>query len=145
MFSQFNDNYEPPYLIVLPTNLQYLVDFEKQNRRERRRAGAKTGLAPQRKMPTGFDYLTAGGLYKPIEVKPCILVDIPQREECLRSLFRPKVWNGAPFAILRYVFPLMKNESCFDAEVRSQLKELYDLYFDDEVDERDEDDKTRVE
>jgi hypothetical protein len=92
-------------------------------------------------MPTRFDYLAAGGLYKPIEMKPYILPRYPRREEELLPLiFYPKVWNGAPFAILRYVFPLMKNESLFDEDVRSQLKELHDLYFDYELDERDEDD-----
>jgi hypothetical protein len=89
-------------------------------------------------MPTSFEYLTAGRLYRPIEVKPYLLVGFPQREEVVSSIFRPKVWNEAPFAMLRYVFPLKNNESCFDPETRSQLQELYDLYFDDEVIERED-------
>lgn len=53
-------------------------------------------------------------------------------------IFRLKVWNGASFGMLRHVFPLMGNEESFDEEVRGQLRELYGLYFDDEMDERDE-------
>lgn len=48
-------------------------------------------------------------------------------------IFRPKVWNGAPFAMLRHVFPLTGNEESFDEEVRGQLRELYGLYFDEEI------------
>lgn len=90
-------------------------------------------------MPTSFEYLTAGGLYKPIEVKPYLLVGYPPglREEILSLISKSKVWNGAPFAVLRHVFPLMENEELSD-EVRGQLQELYGLYFDDEVDERDD-------
>lgn len=73
-------------------------------------------------------------------MKPYLLVGYPPylREEFLSLISRPKVWNGAPFAMLRPVFPLMENEDLFDEEVRGQLRELYDLYFDDEVDERDD-------
>lgn len=39
---------------------------------------------------------------------------------------------------VRHVFPLMENEELFDKVVRGQLQELYSLYFDDEVDERDD-------
>ncbi|KAF3387935.1 hypothetical protein DPV78_012111 [Talaromyces pinophilus] len=122
---QYCDINDPPSLIIPPSpqNLQYLIDFKKQNRRDRRRAGVKTGLTPQRKMPTSFEYLTAGGLNKPIELKPYLLAEDVE-------------WGSV--SDVRHVFPLMENEELFDKDVRGQLQELYSLYFDDEVDERDD-------
>ncbi|EED20918.1 dienelactone hydrolase family protein [Talaromyces stipitatus ATCC 10500] len=123
------DSDSDPGLAIMPTDLQFFIDFEKRDRRDRRRAATRSGLMPQRTVQNGEQYTRAGGIYKPIEIKKYLHPGIPTIAEFIAPYLQPKEWNGAPLAMLRRCFSLLGNPRCGFLEQRNKLQELYSLYF----------------
>lgn len=106
----------------------------------------KNGKDVHRKVPTAEEYKihqsnngkvptnAAGGLYRPIFLKNYLLGGrLPSH--ILDTLSAPKQWHGAPVATLRRGILVLGGArvQSLDAETRSQLELLRDLYFlDDE-------------
>jgi hypothetical protein len=109
----------------MPANLKFFIDYEKEDRLRRKRLMAQTREIIPRSVPCGDDYMNSDGLYKPVKLRPFIS---PATDES--RLLTPKSWKGAPLAMLRRTFPLLVNPRWQTTpEERSQLLELYKLYF----------------
>ncbi|GBF62660.1 hypothetical protein TMEN_5221 [Trichophyton mentagrophytes] len=134
-----------PGFVLLPADLQYFIVVELDGRQEQKLA-MKNGKDVHRKVPTAEEYKihqsnngkvptnAAGGLYRPIFLKNYLLGGrLPSH--ILDTLSAPKQWHGAPVATLRRGILVLGGArvQSLDAETRSQLELLRDLYFlDDE-------------
>ncbi|EGD98127.1 hypothetical protein TESG_05514 [Trichophyton tonsurans CBS 112818] len=139
------DQTADPGFVLLPADLQYFIIVELDGRQEQKLA-MKNGKDVHRKVPTAEEYKihqsnngkvptnAAGGLYRPIFLKNYLLGGrLPSH--ILDTLSAPKQWHGAPVATLRRGILVLGGArvQSLDAETRSQLELLRDLYFlDDE-------------
>ncbi|EZF29408.1 hypothetical protein H109_03851 [Trichophyton interdigitale MR816] len=139
------DQTADPGFVLLPADLQYFIVVELDGRQEQKLA-MKNGKDVHRKVPTAEEYKihqsnngkvptnAAGGLYRPIFLKNYLLGGrLPSH--ILDTLSAPKQWHGAPVATLRRGILVLGGArvQSLDAETRSQLELLRDLYFlDDE-------------
>ncbi|KKZ66454.1 hypothetical protein EMCG_07819 [[Emmonsia] crescens] len=139
------DQMADPGFVLLPSDLQYFIDVELDERQARKLA-LKNGKDVHRKVPTAEEYKihqsnngkvsadASGGLYRPIFLKNYLLGGrLPSH--ILDTLSTPKQWHGAPVATLRRGILVLGGArvQSLDAETRSQLELLRDLYFlDDE-------------
>lgn len=129
--------------MFLPTDLEYFLEYERQDQKRRRQIARRTGTMPTRMCPTAQTYqeyqmnhgvqgAESGGLYTRI-----VIYDLYQQWPG-RHPFRPglsefgatKSWTGSPMASLhRAVVMLRKlNLSGIPREIRDGLRELQDLY-----------------
>ncbi|EGD86817.1 hypothetical protein H112_05326 [Trichophyton rubrum D6] len=142
--AEFDQTADPGFGL-LPTDLQYFVDVELDGRQEQKLA-MKNGKDIHRKVPTAEEYKihqsnngkvptdAGGGLYRPIFLKN-YLPGGDLSSHMLDTLSAPKQWHGAPVATLRRGILVLGGArvQSLDAETRSQLELLRDLYFlDDE-------------
>ncbi|KAH9205433.1 hypothetical protein DL95DRAFT_470587 [Leptodontidium sp. 2 PMI_412] len=140
--TNFDHVYNPSFFF-LPTDLHYFLNYERQDRRRRRKLGRRTGIIPARMCPTaqtyqdhqrnqGVEGAELGGLYTRI-----VLNDfLPQYPG--RAPFQPgpseygptKSWTGSPMASLqRAVLMLRKlNLHGIPWEIRDALRQLQDAY-----------------
>ncbi|KAL8635597.1 MAG: hypothetical protein Q9228_006928 [Teloschistes exilis] len=129
----FFDAHDFPGRTFFPADLEYFLDFERQDFERRQRQYEVTGEWPTRVVPTAQDYLqhqanilppeASGGLYKRmfLDGNAHILGEDPK--------FPPKSWHGCPLAALSRAFHSLGTQShLFPREIREQLRQLQDLY-----------------
>ncbi|KAB8227225.1 HNH endonuclease signature motif containing protein [Aspergillus alliaceus] len=133
--TQFDRAHDPGFVFI-PTDLQYFIDFELEDR-ERRLA---SNTLP-RQVPTSVMYRdhlmkekkipddTTSGLYRPIFLKEYLLQGIISVEDL--GFTKPKQWHGAPIATLRRGILALGSAriTSLDKVTVAQLQVLRDLYF----------------
>jgi hypothetical protein len=140
--TNFDHVYNPSFFF-LPTDLDYFLNFERQDRKRRRKLGRRTGTVPARMCPTAQAYqdhqinqkvegAELGGLYTRIVIHDFL----PQYPG--RAPFQPgpseygvtKSWTGSPMASLqRAVLMLRKlNLRGIPRDIRDALRQLQDAY-----------------
>lgn len=140
--TNFDHVYKPSFFF-LPTDLNYFLNYERQDRKRRRKLGRRTGTIPARICPTAQTYQNhqihqgvegawLGGLYTRI-VTYDFLPQYPGR-----APFQPgpseygatKSWTGSPMASLqRAVLMLRKlNLHGIPRDIRDTLRQLQDAY-----------------
>ncbi|ESZ90637.1 hypothetical protein SBOR_8971 [Sclerotinia borealis F-4128] len=140
--TNFDHVYNPSFFF-LPTDLNYFLNFERQDRKRCRKLGHRTGTTPARMYPTaqtyqnhqenqGVEGARLGGLYTRIVISDFL----PQYPG--RAPFQPgvseygatKSWTGSPMASLqRAVLMLRKlNLNGIPQEIRNALRQLQDVY-----------------
>ncbi|KAF9247924.1 hypothetical protein DTO013E5_3119 [Penicillium roqueforti] len=128
---QFDRDNDPGFLLV-PTDLDFFIEFEKADR-IRRQAGR---WPPGRQMPTSGmykEYLESSGKgdagYTPMFLKHYLLAGSGVTPEMLR-LTAPKYWQGAPAAALRRcIMALGSGRIVALGHQVTQLETLRNLYF----------------
>ncbi|KAE8389608.1 hypothetical protein BDV23DRAFT_194289 [Aspergillus alliaceus] len=132
---QFDRAHDPGFVFI-PTDLQYFIDFELEDR-ERRLA---SNTLP-RQVPTSVMYRdhlmkekkipddTTSGLYRPIFLKEYLYHGIISVEDL--GFTKPKQWHGAPIATLRRGILALGSAriTSLDKVTVAQLQVLRDLYF----------------
>ena len=147
---QFDSALDPGFVFI-PTDLDYFIDFELEDRK-RRTAGAPEGITLKREVPTAELYRkhqtengaisreSIGGLYQPVFLKAYLLRNrIPF--DITKYLTSPLEWHGSPMASLRRAISVLGSGrlSGFKKQTRKKLQKLQDLYFlDDEEDSEEE-------
>jgi hypothetical protein len=140
--TNFDHVYNPSFFF-LPTDLDYFLNYERQDRKRRRKLGRRTGTIPARMCPTaqtyqdhqrhqGVEGAGVGGLYTRIVVKD-FLPQYPGRapfQPGLSEYGATKSWTGSPMASLqRAVLMLRKlNLHGIPREIRDALRQLQDVY-----------------
>ena len=140
--TNFDHVYNPAFFF-LPTDLDYFLNYERQDRKRRRKLGRRTGTVPARMCPTAQAYqdhqihkrvegAELGGLYTRIVINDFL----PQYPG--RAPFQPgpseygatKSWTGSPMASLqRAVLMLRKlNLHGIPRDIRNALRQLQDAY-----------------
>jgi hypothetical protein len=136
-------NFDNPSFFFLPTDLNYFLNYERQDRKRRRKLGRRTGTIPARMCPTAQSYQDhqilqgvegagLGGLYTRIVISDFL----PQYPG--RAPFQPgpsefgatKSWTGSPMESLqRAVLMLRKlNLHGIPRDIRDTLRQLQDAY-----------------
>ncbi|KAG9236374.1 hypothetical protein BJ875DRAFT_233074 [Amylocarpus encephaloides] len=137
------DHVHNPSFFFLPTDLDYFLNYERQDRKRRRKLGHRTGIIPARTCPTaqtyqdhqrhqGVEGARVGVLYTRIVVKD-FLPQYPGRapfQPGLSEYGATKSWTGSPMAPLhRAVLILQKlNLHGIPREIRDALRQLQDVY-----------------
>ena len=137
------DHVYNPSFFFLPTNLQYFLNYEQQDRKLRRRLGRRTGTIPARMCPTaetyqahqvheGIEEAKSGGLYTRI-VMHDFLPQYPGRPP-----FHPgpseygatKSWTGSPMASLHRAILMLRrlNLHGIPRDIQDSLRQLQDAY-----------------
>ncbi|KAL8665809.1 MAG: hypothetical protein Q9202_001931 [Teloschistes flavicans] len=129
----FFDAHDFPGRTFFPADLDYFLDFERQDFERRQKQFEVTGDWPTRVVPTAQDYLqhqanilppeATGGLYRRMFLagKAHVLGEDPK--------FPPKPWHGCPLAALSRAFHSLGSQShLFPSDIRQQLRDLQDLY-----------------
>lgn len=140
--TNFDHVYNPSFFF-LPTDLNYFINYERQDRKRRRRLGRRTGTIPARMCPTaqtyqdhqihqGVEGAEVGGLYTRIVIND-FLPQYPGRAPFhpgLSEYGATKSWTGSPMASLqRAVLMLRKlNLHGIPREIRNALRQLQDAY-----------------
>lgn len=133
--SQFDRAHDPGFVFI-PTDLQYFINFELEDRKRR-----STSNIASRQVPTGAMYRdhlikekkipddATGGLYRPIFLKEYLLPGIISVEDL--GITTPKQWHGAPIATLRRgILALGSGRiTSLDKATVNQVQMLRDLYF----------------
>ncbi|KAH8650281.1 hypothetical protein BGZ60DRAFT_194917 [Tricladium varicosporioides] len=140
--TNFDHIYNPSFFF-LSTDLNYFLNYERQDRKRRRKLGRRTGTIPGLMCPTaqtyqdhqshqGVEGAGLGGLYTRIIINDFL----PQYPG--RAPFQPgpseygatKSWTGSPMASLqRAVLMLRKlNLHGIPREIRDALRQLQDAY-----------------
>ncbi|KAM3074483.1 hypothetical protein ACMFMG_002713 [Clarireedia jacksonii] len=140
--TNFDHAYNPSFFF-LPTDLDYFLNYERQDQKRRRKLGRRTGTIPVRMCPTaqtyqdhqihqGIEGAELGGLYTRIVINDFL----PQYNG--RAAFQPgpseygatKSWTGSPMASLqRAVLMLGKlNLHGIPRNIRDALRQLQDAY-----------------
>ncbi|KAJ5888992.1 hypothetical protein N7495_009033 [Penicillium taxi] len=108
-------------LIIIPTDLDFLIEFELQDQQRR-----IAEVGSRRQVPSSTDYKNNGGLYRPIFLKefhgPAFLH---------AAIDYPRVWHGPPVAMLRRAMIALGSRriAILDEATVSRLSTLRDLYF----------------
>ncbi|KAN0068118.1 hypothetical protein V8E54_013688 [Elaphomyces granulatus] len=147
---QFDSALDPGF-VFLPTDLDYFINFELEDRK-RRTDAAIEGITLKREVPTTEQYKkhqtengvisreSIGGLYQPIFLKSYLLRNrLPF--DIMQYLTSPLEWHGSPMASLRRAIPVLGSGrlSGLKRQTRMKLQKLRDLYFlDDEEDSEEE-------
>lgn len=134
-----------PGLVFIPTDLQYFIDFE-LNDKERRKRAAEEGVFMKRKVPNsdmsklhqvakgviGPD--ATGGQYRPVFLKQYLFVGRLSYTTVQNLLSTPREWHGAPITCLRRCIHVLGSGrvKMLGKETLLQLEMLRDLYFLDE-------------
>lgn len=132
----FDQSLDPGF-VFLPTDLQFFIEFELNDRDQR-----KLGDGRCRQVPSAEDYRTyqlkkgeidvesVGGLYRPIFLQTYFFGGHVSPEQ-IQILSTPKPWHGAPIATLRRGILVLGGGRVrsLDDQTRSQIERLRDLYF----------------
>jgi hypothetical protein len=149
---QFDRSIDPGFILI-PSDLEYFINFELQDRQRR----GKVGENPTRRVPTSLMYKThqvangtipaesQGGLYTPIFLQEYLHCGVVPSSVLLPYLIRPKSWHGEPLAVLRRCFHILGGMRCknLNKDTRTKLERLRNLYFFDEEEEEEEEKKSR--
>ncbi|KAJ5130277.1 uncharacterized protein N7515_006316 [Penicillium bovifimosum] len=144
--TEFDMPLDPGY-VFFPTDIQYFIDFESQDRSRRARIATETRIpmsSLSRQVPTNEEYkqhgidkkmilpTAVGGRYSRVFLKQFLHNgEIPGIEKQYSS---PKEWHGAPIASIRRAFAALGSPRFFlivDPKIRNMLEELRRLYFSD--------------
>lgn len=134
------DNHLHPGLILIPTDLQFFIDYELCDRKRRKRA-AENGITLKREVPSCKTYKAyqvekgtiasnaTGGLYRPVFLKPYLARRL--QFDITKLLSEPRQWHGAPLACLRRCILVLGGAGVrvLDRKTRQELEQLRDLYF----------------
>ncbi|PYH88164.1 hypothetical protein BO71DRAFT_284550, partial [Aspergillus ellipticus CBS 707.79] len=131
---------EDPGLVIIPTDLQYFIDFEVENSKKRLLAANEGKFLPRR-VPTAAMYRdhlvkrgiisdeATSGTYQSIFLKKHWFIDafIPEKH----GFTNPKHWHGAPLATLRRGILTLGSGRIYsiDPTIVKNLTTLRDLYF----------------
>lgn len=140
--TNFDHVYNPSFFF-LPTDLDYFLNYERQDRKRRRKLGRRTGTIPARMCPTaqtyqdhqrhqGVEGAGVGGLYTRIVLKD-FLPQYPGRasfQPGLSEYGATKSWTGSPMASLQRAVPMLRklNLHGIPREIRDALRQLQDVY-----------------
>ncbi|CAI7634513.1 unnamed protein product [Penicillium pancosmium] len=130
----FDDAYNPLF-VFFPTDLQYFIDYEKRNAKERN----TEGYGGSRRVPTAIEYRQyqedrgdlalgrKGGLYFRTFLTATAPEDYPR-------FSRYKTWHGEPIYAIRRAIHLLgtPQANLLPSKFRQRLLELYELYFFDD-------------
>ncbi|KAF4627551.1 hypothetical protein G7Y89_g10607 [Cudoniella acicularis] len=140
--TNFDHVYNPSFFF-LPTDLNYFLNYERQDRKRRRKLGRRTGTIPARMCPTAQTYQDhqrhqevegagLGGLYTRIVINDFL----PQYPG--RAPFQPgpseygatKSWTGSPMASLQRAVLMLRKLNLYGIprEIRDALRQLQDAY-----------------
>jgi len=140
--TNFDHIYNPSFFF-LPTDLKYFLNYERQDRKRRRKLGRRTGTIPGRMCPTaqtyqdhqrrqGVEGAGLGGLYTRIVIND-FLPEYPGR-----APFQPgpseygatKPWTGSPMASLQRAVLMLRKLNLYGIprEIRDDLRQLQDAY-----------------
>ncbi|PVH68593.1 hypothetical protein DL98DRAFT_522666 [Cadophora sp. DSE1049] len=140
--TNFDHVYNPSFFF-LPTDLDYFLNYERQDRKRRRRLGCRTGTIPARMCPTaqtyqhhqrrqGVEGAGLGGLYTRLVINDFL----PQYPG--RAPFKPgpseygatKSWMGSPMASLQRAVLMLRRLNLYGIprEIRDALRQLQDAY-----------------
>ncbi|KAL8933549.1 MAG: hypothetical protein Q9216_006318 [Gyalolechia sp. 2 TL-2023] len=132
------DAHDFPGWVFLPTDLQYFVDFEKQDFERREKHYNESGKWPVRLVPSARDYSQhqadllpqedIGGIYRRLFFHSRSSTDrVGLRGESTE--FPLKQWHGCPLAAIHRTFHSLGSQShLFPEDIKHQLRELKDLY-----------------
>ncbi|KAJ5509084.1 hypothetical protein N7527_011227 [Penicillium freii] len=145
--TEFDMSLDPGY-VFFPADIQYFIDFERQDRARREQAAADTAVhisTFSRQVPTSVDYkkheinsnrvspTAIGGRYSRVFLKQFLHSgEIPGVEKTFSTA---KEWHGAPLASIRRAFAALSSPRFFiivDTNTRHMLEELRQLYFSDD-------------
>lgn len=137
-----------PGYVFFPADIQYFIDFERQDRARREQIATDTGVpisSLSRQVPTSADYkqheiesnvispTAIGGRYSRVFLKQFLHSGkIPGIEKAFSAATE---WHGAPLASLRRAFAALSSPRFFmivDTNIRQLLEELRELYFSDD-------------
>ena len=127
-----------PGLIIVPTHLEYFIDFELNDRNSR------AGRLGVRNVPTADEYKRyvegtgeygtisrhiTGGLYTPIFLKHYFFMG--RFPDVHQALLYSRPWHGSPLAALRRAFMALGSGriGMIPPKMKSDLQLLRDLYF----------------
>jgi hypothetical protein len=127
----FDDVYDPMF-VFFPTDLQYFIDYEKRNAKERN----TEGYDGPRRVPTAVEYRQyqedrgdlplgqKGGLYFRTFLTPTAPEDHPRFN-------RYKTWHGEPIYAIRRAIHLLgtPQANLLPSKIHQRLHELHKLYF----------------
>ena len=140
--TNFDHVYNPSFFF-LPTDLNYFLNYERQDRKRRRKLGRRTGTIPARICPTaqtyqdhqkkqGVEGAGLGGLYTRIVIDDFL----PQYPG--RAPFQPgfseygatRSWTGSPMASLQRAVLMLRKLILrgIPREIRDALRQLQDAY-----------------
>ena len=137
-----------PGYVFFPADIQYFIDFERQDRARREQIATDTGVpisSVSRQVPTSADYkqheiesdlispAAIGGRYSRVFLKQYLHSGrIPGIEKAFSTA---KEWHGAPLASIRRAFAALSSPRFFmivDTKTHHLLEELRQLYFSDD-------------
>ena len=129
------DDLNQPGLIFIPTNVEYFIEYEKNDQKRRRETPhiqreGRSICVGRYGVPSPDEYQNnAGGLYTRYYLRRCF------PEAMVASVGRfgePKHWHGSPSAALRRAQLLLGNTVVkgLPKDVRRKLNELASLYLD---------------
>lgn len=137
-----------PGYVFFPADIQYFIDFERQDHARREQIAIDTGVpisSVSRQVPTSADYkaheidsdlispAAIGGRYSRVFLKQFLHNgQIPGIEKAFSTA---KEWHGAPLASIRRAFAALSSPRFFmivDTNTRHLLEELRELYFSDD-------------
>ncbi|PWY91285.1 hypothetical protein BO70DRAFT_89659 [Aspergillus heteromorphus CBS 117.55] len=137
------DNALDPHLLIMPTDLNFFVEYELEDS-ERRRVAAGTGDT-KRRVPSAEMYRqhlinkgdigadSIGGLYIPVFLKQYMFVGVdPSLARTMLHTFTvPKSWHGPPVAMLRRALLVLGSprQNVLSRETLDILDRLRKLYF----------------
>lgn len=134
------DRRDDPWIVFIPADLQFFIDFELDDQ-EKRKSAARQGVLLPRTVPTSTIYKehllqqkiiseeAVGGLYQPLYLQRQLFRVRGSAEEL--GLTKPIPWHGAPLAALRRGILALGSAriGSVDPKIVSQLQLLRDLYF----------------
>jgi hypothetical protein len=137
----FDDPYDNSFFFV-PSDLNYFVAFEKDDRKRRRRLWRREGSLPDRICPTAETYkehqirqgkeAESGGLYTRLVLRDYFAryAGRPHFVPGLSEFGAEKSWSGSPMTALHRAVLTMKrlNISGIPQNIRDGLRELQDIY-----------------
>ncbi|KAJ5977497.1 hypothetical protein N7501_000839 [Penicillium viridicatum] len=135
--TEFDMSLDPGY-VFFPADIQYFIDFERQDRARREEIAADTAVhisTLSRQVPTSADYKKHeiySNRVSPTAIGGRYTGEIPGIEKTYSTA---KEWHGAPLASIRRAFAALSSPRFFiivDTNTRHMLEELRQLHFSDD-------------
>ena len=139
------DHHLDPGFSFIPTDIQYFIEFELEDRRRREEAEreGKDGKELLRRVPSPTLYKqhqiekgqvgadANGGLYRPVFLVHYLHKGFLSFDEVRSRFSKARPWHGAPLASFRRAFLMLGNGrlGMLEKHERFQLLRLHSLYF----------------
>ena len=125
----------------IPDKIDFLIHFEKNDRRRREEKFVSTGIFPRRKSPTSAQYSRQGALYQSYMERnyfpSAVAHDVVFTAGRSWLQPQPKTWHGDPLLALHRGFMLLGwAPYAFPSAVRDSLRALSDLYAENDIQPR---------